>query len=276
MKFYTTPYHHNLLKDDERLSVFNEAIVDYYKRNINLDNGKGNFKKLEKTVFDIGCGTGVLSFFASKYFHRIIAIDKDVKILNYAKKSFEKNKNFNNITFYLEDALSCSFNEKADLIICEMLDTALIEEEEILVLNKLHKYLKNNGEIIPKGFINIVEPVFMEGTNIQYDNYLKTLNHQILGNFVKYSEFDFSKWIKQDFETTVEFEIAKDSRLNGIKITSFTKLNQNFICGPTPMMNSPLLIPIDDKNVVKGEKIKISLKYLMGGGLQTIKTAIIK
>ena len=275
MKFFATPYHFNLLKDHERLAVFHEAINDYYMKYINYDSRDVVFEKLEKTIFDIGCGTGVLSSFASKYFKNIIAIDIDNKIIDCAKKSFENTNNFNNISFYCGDAINSIFQEKADLIICEMLDTALIDEEEVPVLNYLHKYLKDNGEIIPKGVINIAEPVSMERNNIHYEDDFPDSNHEILGNFVKYSEFDFSDLMDIEFETILEFEIAIDSTINGIKITTFTKLNQNIISGPTPMMNPPLLIPLEEKNVKKGEKIKISLEYMMGGGLKTIKTSLI-
>jgi predicted RNA methylase len=275
MKFLTTPYHFNLLKDEERLAVFHEAIKDYYRTHFNYDIVENDNKKIDKTVFDIGCGTGVLSFFASKFFKNIIAIDHDDKIIDYAKKSFEKINISNNIHFFHDDALNSTFKEKADLIICEMLDTALIDEDEVPVLNYLHKYLKNNGKIIPKGVINIAEPVLMERNNIHYEDDFINSKHEILGNYVKYSEFDFSNKIDLEFETTLEFEINIDSKLNGIKITTFTLLNQDIICGPTPMMNPPILIPIEEKNVKKGEKINIFLEYCMGGGLQTIKTRVL-
>jgi len=47
MKFKTTPYHHDLLKDTDRLAVFFEAI-DEYDSNTDL-------------AFDLGCGSGILS-----------------------------------------------------------------------------------------------------------------------------------------------------------------------------------------------------------------------
>lgn len=275
MKFFTTPYHFNLLKDHERLAVFYEAIDDYYKSHINYDAINLDIKKLEKTIFDIGCGTGVLSFFASKYFKNIIAIDIDSKIIDCAKKSFENIDNSGNTNFYCEDALNSIFQEKADLIVCEMLDTALIDEEEVPILNYLHKYLKDDGKIIPKGVINIAVPVFMKRDSIHYEDDFHDPEHEILGNYVKYSEFDFSNLIDEEFKTILEFEIVIDSKINGIKIITFTKLNQDIICGPTPMMNPPLLIPVEERNVVKGEKVKISLEYIMGGGLKTIKTSIL-
>ncbi len=40
------------------------------------------------TVFDLGCGSGVLSYFASKYSKRVLAIDNDDKSIQCAKKNF--------------------------------------------------------------------------------------------------------------------------------------------------------------------------------------------
>ena len=57
---------------------------------------------------------------------------------------------------------------------------------------------------------------------------------------------------------------------NGLKITTFTKLNDNLIAGPTPMLNPPLLIPLDEKKVKSNDFIKVKLKYIMGNGIESI------
>ena len=61
------------------------------------------------------------------------------------------------------------FLKKADVIICEMLDTALIDEEQVPVLNSVRKYLKNNGIIIPYGILNCIEPIEVEVEDICYE-----------------------------------------------------------------------------------------------------------
>ncbi|MDR0900725.1 MAG: hypothetical protein LBM26_03605, partial [Methanobrevibacter sp.] len=379
--------------------------------------------KLDKIVYDLGSGSGVLSYFSSFYFKSIIAIEKDHKIANYAENSL---KNVKNIKFLNKDALNYNFNTnttnfinnhnhcynqdhnhnnnynnnpnhnpdhdmdnkcssdfKADLIICEMLDTALIDEEEVLVLNHFHKFLKDDGEIIPKGIINIAEPIHIYDRNNRYNNYYddetdnvvykpksnetEHSHYKIIGGFVKYSEFDFSKKINPYFKTIIQFKIdmvdkidkidtidkidesliakslknnskdknSKDKNLNdqnminGIKITTFTKLNDNIICGPTPMLNPPLIVPLENSysyysslhhsslssfssndmesnvndvhnvnndirdntinscdyisnnksnnsNNSNNSEVSIELKYIMGGGLETINAKIIK
>lgn len=50
-----------------------------------------------------------------------------------------------------------------------MMDTALIDEEQIPVLNHAKKFLKKTGKIIPKGIINTAELVNIERGYVHWD-----------------------------------------------------------------------------------------------------------
>ena len=118
MKFKATSYHFDLLKDKDRLSVFYEAIEDY-------DSGT-------ELAYDLGCGSGVLSYFLSSKFDEVISLEIDSKAAGYAKENLA---DLDNVDVICSDVLDYDFTRKADLIVCEMLDTALVDEEEIPVLN---------------------------------------------------------------------------------------------------------------------------------------------
>ena len=303
MKFKVNSYHFKLLRDYERLSAFKEAIDDYAIR-----NGGDSNDSTSKLAFDLGCGSGVLSYFASEYMDGIIAIELNNSTYQLAKENL---KEFDNIQVFNDDLLSFDFsklNEKADLIICEMLDTALIDEEEVPVLNRARKFLKDGGEIIPKGMINSAEAVFMNNHFIQYEDDEYSPIYVSLGESVVYSEFDFMNEIDCNFSSEIElklynkkeldkigfeenlneekydkfnfkenFNIEEDKlKINGIKITSFTKLNENIICGPTPMLNPAMLIPIEETEVKCGDSVRIRLEYVMGGGVESIKTEVLE
>jgi predicted RNA methylase len=130
MKFKTTPYHFDLLKDSDRLAGFLQAIRDY--------GGKMDL------AYDLGCGSGVLSYFLSDYFNEIVAIEIEKGTYDCAKENLA---DFDNIQVVHSDVLNYDFTKKADLIVCEMMDTALIDEEEIPVLNHVRQFLKNDGKI---------------------------------------------------------------------------------------------------------------------------------
>ena len=62
---------------------------------------------------------------------------------------------------------------------------------------------------------------------------------------------------------------------HNFEITSFTKLNENIICGPTPMLNPSLFVPIEEIELNCGDKFRLRLEYVMGGGVETIKTEVL-
>lgn len=303
MKFKVDSYHFKLLRDYERLAVFKEAIDDYAKSD-EYEKSSDN----PKVAFDLGCGSGVLSYFALEHMDKVIAIELNNSSYQLA---IENLKEFDRIQLYNEDILSFDFtklNEKADLIICEMLDTALIDEEEVPVLNRAKKYLKDGGKIIPQGMVNSAEAVYMNNHFIQYEDDEYSPIYVVLGPTIIYSEFDFLDDIDCNFSATIDLrvfdkddlfkmgfedEISKDKfekfdfrdnfnieenklMINGIKLTSFTKLNENIICGPTPMLNPSMLIPIEETEVSCGDTIRIGLEYVMGGGVETIKTDVLE
>lgn len=255
MKFKTTKYHFDLLKDTDRIACFYEAIKDY--------NGKTNL------AYDLGCGSGILSYFLSYYFDETIAIEISDSAYNCARQNLS---DFSNVKVFNCDALEHDFSEEIDLIVCEMMDTALIDEEEIPVLNHAKKFLKKDGTIIPKGIINSCELVNMEREHIHWDEGAK---YEVLSDPVFYCEFDFLDDINPEFESIISLKANKNGLVNGLKITTFTILNDKLICGPTPMLNPPLLVPLDKQSVKSNEFINVKLKYIMGEGIESIKTDIV-
>jgi len=251
MKLLVTPYHYNLISDYERLSAFFDAIKE---------NSKG-------VVYDIGTGSGILAIFASSRAEKVYSVELDQ---NTSLCAIENFRTFPNIHLIIGDAKNINFPEKADLIICEMLDTALIDEEQIPVLKSISRYLKNDGKIIPRKILTGIEPVNLKADHICYEND-KMPHQKLLGELKIYHEIDFLGEINENVDTNVEIIINKKGTFSGVKLTSFTLLTPNIICGPTPMMNPPMFIPTTKIDVEPQDKLKIHLKYRMGGGLNSIR-----
>lgn len=252
MKFKTTPYHADLLKDKERLSAFYHAIREYDSN--------------DDLAYDLGCGSGVLSYFLSDYFNEIISIEIDKKASACARDNLS---DFNNIEVINSDVLDYDFTKKADLIVCEMLDTALIDEEEVPVLNHAKKFLKDGGKIIPQGVINTVELVNLERHYVHWD---EDVNYEVYSDAIVYSQLSFLDDISPEVDVELTLKSKKDGCINGIKITTYTKLNDNIIAGPSPMLNPPLLIPLNEKSVKVNDLINVNLKYIMGKGIESIQS----
>jgi len=96
--------------------------------------------------------------------------------------------------------------------------------------------------------------------------------YEVLSDAEVYSKFNLLDDINPNFEKEISIKSKKDAFVNGLKITTFTKLNDNIICGPTPMLNPPLLIPMEKRFVKGNDFINVKLKYIMGNGIESIQT----
>lgn len=250
MKLGNTPYHHNLTSDSERLAGFFEAITE----------------KSKGTVLDLGTGSGILSLWAAPGADRVTAVEINRITSKIAEKNLEE---FSNVEVICADASKFSFNTKADLIICEMLDTALIDEEQIPVLNATLKYLKENGVMIPCGIINCMEPIESPCEHISYeeDGYPE---NTVLGEPLFYSKIKFGSYVEPKFNQKFKIKINRSGIVSGLKLTTFTLITEKIICGPTPMLNPPLIIPLNKLGVVENDLLEVKLSYEMGGGLESV------
>lgn len=72
-------------------------------------------KVKNKTVLDLGCGSGYGSYYLSLFADSVVGIDKDSKAIKWANKYFKRQ----NLTFQVGDALSLDFPPGAfDVVVC--------------------------------------------------------------------------------------------------------------------------------------------------------------
>jgi predicted RNA methylase len=154
-----------------------------------------------------------------------------------------------------------------------MLDTALIDEEQVPVLNSVRKYLKDSGIIIPCGILNCIEPVQVDTENIYYEEDGHPKN-RVLGDPKFYSRINFMYYLPETFNESIEMKIKIPGIVSGVKITTFTLITEDIICGPTPMLNPPLIIPVERIKVYPDDIINLNLHYKMGGGLESVRARI--
>jgi predicted RNA methylase len=250
-----TSYHHNLLVDHERLAGFKEIIE----------------KKSHGIVYDLGTGSGILACWAAPNAEYVYAVEKDPRIAEIAKSNLSHLKN---VTVLVDDALDLRFPSRADLIICEMIDTALIDEEQVPVLNNALKYIKKNGDVIPTAVLNGIELLNLKS---EYIRYQETEDPQItvMSPLKIYSQINFLENIQESVDIKINLQNTKKGLVSGIRLTTFTLFSPHLICGPTKMLNPPLLVPLTPRKLELREEINIKLTYQMGGGLNTLKAGII-
>jgi predicted RNA methylase len=97
------------------------------------------------TVLDVGSGTGVLALFAAEAgAARVISVEVDVRLAGWIRETAEVNGFGDRITVLSGDVLTHPL-PAVDIVIAELIETALIEETLIPVLNAL----RERGTIVP-------------------------------------------------------------------------------------------------------------------------------
>lgn|SRR5699024_1450060 len=119
------------------------------------------YMKTGDKVFDIGCGSGILSIVAAKLgAKKVISVDLDDLAVKVAKENIEKN-NVDNIVNIEKGNLLDVVEEKADLIVSNILAEVIVK-----LSNSIKNYLNDEGLFISSGIIkekkNIVEEALKE------------------------------------------------------------------------------------------------------------------
>jgi len=259
LKLSVPQWHYSMLLDRDRVAVFKEAIEKTVKTG--------------DVVYDLGTGSGILAMIASRITKNVYAVELDPITYEYAKENIKIN-NFENINLVEADASEYDFKEPADVIIAEMLDTALITEPQVPVLNSILKkgLLKEGGKIIPERAHNTAQIVIAKMGHIYYD---EEVISEPISEEIHYSTVDFYKINDEEVSYNLKFNINEDIKnieniSLGVRLNTYTELNEKIIAGSTPMLNPPLIIPIENP-VIKNGVLNIELSYKMGGDLESIK-----
>lgn len=131
--------HHVMLRDYVRTAAYRRAIERCVKPGM--------------VAMDLGCGTGILSFFAARAgAEKVYAIEKRPDIILMAEELAKRN-NLPQVEFI--EGASGSIKEsmiqpKADVLISEILGNGILEENVLeFTLDARDRFLKPGGQLIP-------------------------------------------------------------------------------------------------------------------------------
>jgi predicted RNA methylase len=216
---YATPFTMlhaaSLLGQRSRLNKFKQAIHEVVK--------SGNY------VVDVGTGSGVLAIIAAKAgAGRVTAIDVNPESLQYAKKAAELNRVDQVIEFVECDFSEFVPEEKADVVICEMLSSMMLVEQQITAsFHATRKILKSGGVILPqeaKVYIVPVECIEIwerfQYDDIQFPRVVQTATPEAtrdLADMEMLETFDLMN-LKQKvtIDRTLRFTIVDNGTIHGL------------------------------------------------------------
>lgn len=172
----------------------------------------------EMTIIDLGCGTGASTFYASKKFKDVFAVDVSEVMIAQAQKKANYD-NVKNCNFHIGGFLSYRHNSQAvDVIMTKHAFHHLPDFWKQIALFRMNKMLKMNG------ILYICDVVF----NLDPNNYKVKIDNWING-FEEFAgkelrsevethirdEFSTFNWIIEGMFTRAGFEIDKTRSSDG-------------------------------------------------------------
>jgi predicted RNA methylase/predicted transcriptional regulator len=268
-------YQYNLLCDASRVEKLKNAITKTVK--------EGDI------VADLGTGTGILAMFAAEKAKKVYAVEIDPFLIEAAKNIANYYPEADKIEFIEADAETVELDEKVDVVICEMLDTALIREPQIPVMNHaIQNLLKPGGKVVPVKAITKIELVNSDydfyGYNFSMPYYEKCgarhvkdiLSNQELLHTIRFDEINPTV---VDREITIK--IVKNGFVNSFRLTTYVYADEGTFMDPTIWLNPPLVLPLTHKGntqdiyVKKSDDMSMYLFYEMGSSLDRISYSLI-
>ncbi|MDO9231008.1 MAG: 50S ribosomal protein L11 methyltransferase [bacterium] len=264
--------------------VFN-CLIDK-KRTLAFGKAIRNTIKDGDIVVDMGTGSGILAMLAvDAGAKKVYAVEFDKKNIKTLENTFKINNYSNKIVIIEGDVTKIKLPEKVDVIMGEMIATGLIEELQIPAMNNVLKYANKNVKVLLNKFENYIDLVYNNekfyGKNFKIVRYeypdendlrSKNLSKKILLNRIDFSVINKKNKIKKN----IVIKIEKKGFINGIRISSETIFFDETCFDYSFAYSYPIILPIEEYKVKKGDVFLVNIEYVMCGGFKTLKYLINK
>lgn len=269
-------YHFQMLEDEARVSGFKEAL-DY----LIPEGGK---------VLDMGSGTGILSFFAAQKAARVYSVERQPSLVECAKGLLQKNGCGDKVELVQGDALQYLPPEPVDVVVCEMLHSALLREKQLAVIESFkQRYRKKFGDVLPVFVPDVtilgVEPLAADFSFAGYHAPISffedpgsvlSQRYQSLGDTKPYAILEYQKELPMQLAFDGELSITATGHFNALRFTTKSLLAINYQTESTvDWMNMNLILPIKTPlDAQLGDVFHVRFCYDAGGEIQSLKESI--
>ena len=256
-------YQYNLLSDQQRMEALYEAVMQ------TVDKGD--------VVVDLGAGLGFLSHCAAELAEQVYAVEIDREVCEKGRAIVQREE-ISNVEYIRGDAREVNIPAEVDVVLCELLDTGLIAELQVPVMNHAIEEFGDDVKTVPVGARTSMR--LIEADYEFYGNEFRVPHFEEYGsresvprsNESVYHDVDFGEQNSELVEERVTMTANEGGLVNGIQLNTEVQFAPGMShTGASPWLNPPLNLPFDEgMQLESGDSLTVEVEYELGGGLSNI------
>lgn len=243
-------------------------------------------------VVDAGSGSGILAFLAASAGAKsVYAVEVDPHLASYLEQSVAANGLEGVVHVVPGDIVTAPLPTAVDVLVCEMLDTGLLDERQADVVNRLRErhVITEATRVVPERYETFVE---LGTADLLYYGYRilmpahrwpqqadeeagwlpMTFRPQSPRTLV--ATADFRQPVNTTLRSQFSFVAARDGELNALRLSGAAHLTRRTTVGATNAFNGDKIVPIDPLRVRQGQSVQVQLGGRLGGGLASLQTQL--
>lgn len=273
-QFIPLHYHFQMLSDEFRMNAFKNAIEQTVTP--------------QHKVVELGSGTGVLSFLAARQGAKVWSVEYNPALVSASRKFLKNNGVSDRVTVIEGDASSWLPEEPVDLVICEMLHSALLREKQVQVIADFRDaHAARFGKIpqfLPCATLLAVQPVwqnydfhgFHAPVPLFQSAYARTDDCSPCCDPVVYKIVDYDHAHVENIESVLLFQPQQDSGVNALRFITKSVLVMNLSTGKTVDWHSQhIVLPLEQPlQLAAGQTMRVSFNYKPGDSIERLNQSI--
>ena len=268
-------YHGQMLANEQRMAPFHEAI--------------DKLVPVGSYVVELGGGTGVMSFLASRRARKVTMVERVPHVAATARLLLARNGVADKVSVVEADARAYVPDEPVDVVICEMLHTALLREKQIEVLGRFKaqheaRFGRRVPRIIPEASLLGVQLIYQP---YEFHGYYAPVPFFFepgtgAGSTIEmsppalYSLIEYVDDLPETFPVDALLTVDKPGTVNALRFSTRNAVGVFVAAKRTadwymPNMSLALPHPIP---VNAGDRLRVRFQYDAGGSIESLQSSL--
>jgi len=274
-QFIPLHYHGQMLGNEQRMGPFHEAIE--------------KLVPLGSHVVELGGGTGVMSFLASKRARRVTLVERLPHVAAAARRLLASNGVSDRVSVIEGDARDFTPDEPADVVICEMLHAGLLREKQIEVISSFKaRHLERFGVEVPRvlpeatflGVQLVHQPYDFHGYHAPVPLFFEAgaqgVNTVELSDPLVYAGFEYARRMPHLLRLDTPLIATQTGSLNALRFITKNVVGVFTAEGRSADWHMPYLsLPLPRAvEVTAGDHVRVRFQYEAGGSIESLQASL--